>query len=164
MSGRMRDLIIGLGTAGFFAVMWLAVIPTQIRVPSRVAVAALSPAFWPTTVAICGIVLGLVIAGRAMANLSIDDDDEDPDGSGEREEWRSLLSIGLMFGYLGLIHVIGIMAASIVSLIALALLFGRQRLIVLLPVAVLLPVGLYYFFTRVVLIPLPLGIFERLFS
>ncbi|MEX0730791.1 MAG: tripartite tricarboxylate transporter TctB family protein [Aquisalimonadaceae bacterium] len=164
MSGRSRDLIIGFGSAMFFAVVLLAVIPYQIRVPSRITVAALSPAFWPTTVAIAGILLGLVIAFRGLANLSENDDDDSPAATaGERQEWRCIAAIALMFGYLALIHLIGIVAASVLAILALACLFSERRLTLLAPVAVILPVGLYYFFTKIAYVPLPLGVFEQLF-
>jgi hypothetical protein len=161
-TSRRRDLSIGLGTVAFFAVVLLAVIPYQIRVPANITVLALSPAFWPTMVCILGILIGLIIVYRGLRGISFDDDDPLAATEEPREEWRSVAAVVMMFVYLGLVHVLGMLVASMLALLALAWLFGERRLRILLPVAVLLPLGLYYFFTMIAHVPLPLGLFQHL--
>ncbi len=163
MSGRRRDLIIGAVTVALFALVLAVVIPNQIRVPGNIAIAALSPAFWPTTVAWMGLVLGGVIGARGLLGRSTDEPDEPaPPEGGQLESWRSLGAIGLMFVYFGLLRLLGVVVPSVIVIPALAYLFGERRPGILLPVAVILPIALYYFFTRVANIPLPLGAFEQL--
>ena len=164
MSARQRNLIIGTGTVAFFGIVLFAVIPYQIRVPGGLPFAALSPAFWPTTVTIMGMTVGLLIALRGLLNAPDDVGEEtagDPDEP-PREEWRAIAAMVVMFGYLGLIHLIGIVAASIAVVVVLAALFTEQRHWWVALVAVIVPIALYLFFTRIVRIPLPLGVFEQL--
>ncbi len=160
MSGRRRDLIIGSVTLALFAFVLVAVIPYQIRVPGNIAIAALSPAFWPTTIAWMGIVLGVLIGARGLLGLGADE--PAPAGGEQVGGWRSFAAIALMFGYVGLLQWLGVVVPSIVIIPALAYLFGERRLGLVLPTAVILPIALYYFFTRVANIPLPLGAFEQL--
>lgn len=163
MSDRLRSLVTGLGTVLFFFIVLFGIIPNHIRVPENLANFALSPAFWPSTVCIIGIVLGSIIVFRAALNLSMAPDDQDmPAVSAAHSELRGLAAIAGMFAYFGLIYVLGIVAASILVIPGLALLYGERRFVKLAVVAVLLPLALYYFFTLVVRIPLPLGVFERL--
>ena len=62
--------------------------------------------------------------------------------------------------YYLLIDWIGMVLASIIAVIVFVLKCGERRYKIMLPIAVLLPIGLYYFFLKVANIPMPLGIFS----
>lgn len=162
MSPRRRDLLIGIGTIAFFAVVHLYVIPNHIRVPANLRVLALSPAFWPTTVTIMGMVVGGLVTLRAMLGMSADDGDDEPLAPGEtRHEWLAVMSIAVMFGYFALVPLLGIVLASMLAIPAVSLLFGERRYWWTGAVAIAVPLLMYGFFTRIVRLPLPMGIFER---
>lgn len=156
----VKSILVGIGIAVVFAVIAGIVIPGHIRVPAGVEVAALSPDFWPKVVAWGIVLLGLALAAQAWLALrrSI------PVGSVDRperaEEWlRAGAAISAMVVYYALIPYLGIVAASIPAYIAMASLMGARRWSVVVPIGVLLPVALYFFFVEVARIPLPLGIF-----
>lgn len=152
VSARTRDLWVGVGTAVLFAYLLLVVIPNQIRTPASIANIVMSPAFWPAAIAVLAIVLGLALAAKAFITGSADDD-----GESSPTTWRSLASIGIMIGYYLLLEPLGIVLASVIAMPALSALFGERRVVMLAPIALLLPVGLYFFFTEVAHIPMPLG-------
>lgn len=160
MSARTRDLWIGVGTAILFAYILFGVIPDQIRTPGSVTNVVMSPAFWPRVIAILAIVLGLALAAKSLlskAEGAADDPDSSP------TTWRSLTAIGIMIGYYLLLEPLGIVLASVIAIPALSALFGERRVVVMAPLAILLPVGLYLFFTEVASIPMPLGPLSDLF-
>ena len=64
-----------------------------------------------------------------------------------------------MFIYQQSIDSLGIVATSAVAILLMTTLSGYRNWKVIIPVAALLPVGLYYFFLKVAHIPMPLGIF-----
>jgi len=162
MSGRRRSLIIGAGTLAFFATVLFAVIPHHIRVPQNLANIALSPAFWPTTVAIMGTCLGALILARGLLGMQEAEPDDDPGAPHAfAAELRGLVAIAVMFAYVASIPVLGIVVASALVIPGLAVLYGERRFMRLAAAGIILPTALYGFFTIVVRIPLPMGIFER---
>ncbi len=50
-----------------------------------------------------------------------------------------------------------------VAVVVFTALHGETRIQYYVPVAILGPVALYYFFLKVALVPMPLGVFEPLF-
>lgn len=155
----MKSILVGVGIAAVFAILATFVIPTYIRVPEGVEVAALSPDFWPSVVAWCVALLGLGLAlqgWRTRRKAAADgvDQPERPD------EWlRALAAIAAMIVYYALIPSMGIVAASIPAYIGMAVLMGARRWPVVVAIGVLLPIALYFFFVKVAHIPLPLGVF-----
>ncbi|MBN3563128.1 tripartite tricarboxylate transporter TctB family protein [Aliamphritea spongicola] len=164
---------IGIGLAGITLALSgiFYLIPRFIVVPQQLDSLALSPAFWPNI--IMGILLftstvilfqGLVARRRQRCSptkktdsLSTESTDTYPlDGP------RTIVlcaAVGIFFCYYWLIDHIGILLSSVLALLALMGLGGERRLKVLLPLAIILPVVLYYFFTRVAHVYLPQGIF-----
>ena len=67
--------------------------------------------------------------------------------------------VGLIV-YYGLVLPLGIVISSMLALSGFALIYGERRLKIILPLSVLLPVGLYYFFVKIANIPMPLGLFN----
>lgn len=160
MSARTRDLWVGLGTAALFAYILLAVIPEQIRTPGSISSVVMSPAFWPSVTAGLAIVLGLALAAKSLFAPS---DGNTDDGESSPTTWHSITAIAIMIGYYLILEPLGIVLASVLVLPTLSLLFGERRVTLLAPVALLLPAGLYLFFTDVASIPLPLGPLSNLF-
>ncbi len=165
----MREHILTLVTGVFialgFAVFALWIIPQQIYVPESVKIAALSPDYWPTLVS--WLIAGLGVLLALQGGLALWRQSHDPAGQADpaspstdfRSWLRTGIIIGLMLLYYALVQPLGLVLSSMLALCLMAVLLGERRIRVLVPVAVLVPVGLYYFFVKVASIPLPLGLF-----
>ena len=165
---------IGIGLAGITLALSgiFYLIPRFIVVPQQLDSLALSPAFWPNI--IMGILLftstiiliqGLVAQRRQLLYPGKENrfiTHEESTDTYPLDGPRAVVlcaAVGIFFCYYWLIDHIGILLSSVLALLALMGLGGERRLKVLLPLAIILPVVLYYFFTRVAHVYLPQGIF-----
>ena len=157
MTQSLRKLVLGGLLIVGFGLMLGVLIPLAVSVPAGVKLAALSPDFWPRRIAGGLVVLGVLLAGQGIAGL------RRRSGRGRRFNrarlFRTGAAIAGLLAYYALVEPLGIVAASMVALPAFAWLYGERRTKVLAPLAVLLPLALYFFFTRLANIPMPLGIF-----
>jgi len=128
----------------------------------------LSPDFWIKIIVYATLALGTSILikgiGRARRDLEPSEVAEVEEAMRDRLPLdRAVLgavtAVAGLFAYFFLIDWIGMIAASNLAIIGFVLLCGERRLKIMLPLAALLPVGLYYFFLKVASIPMPLGIF-----
>lgn len=165
---RYSDAILGgilIAISGFLLV-WL--IPVGVQLPKSNKVLALSPDFWMKIIVWAMLLLGVYILLKGIANiregLSEDEVSEVEAELAHRHRWhRGLLGavaavVGL-FAYYFLIQWVGIVVSSIVAMLGFTLLCGERRLQFAIPLALALPVALYYFFLKIASIPMPLGIF-----
>ena len=168
---QLRDLVLGLLILVTALVGLFIIIPKGIMSPGQVDIRALSPSFWPSIV-----MGGLALAGATiliqglLAKRDPDrpllscpksdnepDDDSLPPGIAALKVGTAILGL---FVYFWLIQTIGYIVASSLAVIAYTLLGGERRIGLIAMIAVVLPVLLYYFFTYVASIPIPLGYFE----
>tara|TARA_B100000965_G_scaffold156043_1_gene130013 strand:+ start:1152 stop:1658 length:507 start_codon:yes stop_codon:yes gene_type:complete len=160
---KYGDIAAG-GAVAAFAVLGLAyLIPVGVKSPPNVSVAPLAPAFWPSI--ILWMMLGfaaLIIAKGIFGIMRADTDsaEADMDSGMKSRTTRTLAAIVLLFVYQAAIEPIGMVLASIIAGLAFTALAGERRYRFFVPVAVLLPIVLYYFFTKIAAIPIPLGFFE----
>jgi len=74
----------------------------------------------------------------------------------------SLLRLGggmaIFISYYLLLEPLGIIISSALAIVSCSLMYGERRYKYLLPLAILLPIGLYLFFFKVASIPMPQGI------
>lgn len=157
------DIAIGTGVVALALVGILVLIPMGIIMPGGIDIAALSPSFWPKIVLIGLAIAGVIILFQGFFPSANDADDEE--FSEFTLPWpivllKLIISITVLFSYYFAIEYFGIVVSSIATLVALMLLGGEKRMTILLPVAIALPVLLYFFFTYVANVPLPLGMFE----
>jgi len=166
---RYSDAILGalLSVGSLF--MLFVIVPISVQVPKSNKVLALSPDFWIKIILWFSLFLGvqLLYQGLKKAKQSLDDDEIEAIEKAKTHHHpigRSVLlvivAIVNLFVYFFLIDWLGMVIASFISVITFALLCGERRIKIILPIAVILPVGLYYFFLKVAQIPMPLGIFE----
>ncbi len=164
---------IGIGLAGITVALAgiFYLIPSFIVVPQQLGSLALSPAFWPTIImtgmlftSVVILIQGLV-SWRKLSKQPIKNTDLQQSDTSEHypiDGPRAAILgavISIFFGYYWLIDHLGILLSSILALLALMGLGGERRLKILLPLSIILPVALYYFFTRVAHVYLPQGIF-----
>ena len=152
---------------GFSLVVWV-LIPKAVPVPKSIKVAALSPDFWPKIIAAGLAFMGLVLIAQGIIRIMRERVETMPEISSDETSIPNhgsvyLRTLGVMIGlliYYALVGPLGIVVSSILAIVAFALLYGEQRFKILIPIAILLPIGLYYFFVKVANIPMPLGLFD----
>jgi putative tricarboxylic transport membrane protein len=166
---RFSDAILGAVLSVGALFMLFVIVPISVQVPKSNKVLALSPDFWIKIILwfmlLLGVQLlyqGLKTAKELMADeeiAAIEDAKTHHHPMG-RSVFMVMVAITNLFVYFFLIDWLGMVIASIISVITFALLCGERRIKIILPIAVILPIGLYYFFLKVAHIPMPLGIFE----
>ncbi len=167
---RLEDLIIGVSVVAAALTGILVLIPLGVQSPGSVDVAALSPDFWPRV-----IMIGLCLCGTLILaqGLFARDTAEDPHISLEHPVEHTHLPLAIsivratsavigLFLYYYAIDRIGIILSSSLIILGLMLLGGERRWLLLAALSLLLPIALYYFFTLVANVPMPLGMFEAL--
>mgnify|MGYP000692604419 CR=1 FL=1 len=159
---RLLDVAIGASVAVLALVGIMVLIPAGIILPGDVDIAALSPDFWPRLVMIGLAVAGLVVLlqGTLLANTQGDEAEQEASLPLPVAVAKLLVAVIALFIYYVAISEVGIVLSSSVILIGLMMLGGERRIKVLLPVGIAPPVLLYYFFTYVANVPLPLGVFQ----
>ena len=160
-----KDIFLGFGLAVVFGIVLFAVIPNAIVVPSNIKTLSLRPDFWPGVLCVSLIFLSLLISGlslfvkmrsEASPNGKVNKDTQEK-RKNRFEAIKPYIVIGGLLVYYLLMEPLGIVLSSIFSLLGLALLYGERNLKVLIPLSILLPIGLYFFFTKIANIPLPVG-------
>ncbi len=159
---KYSDLLLG-GLLVLGCILLLTVlIPVAVHDPGQVDQAALAPDFW-----IKIIVWGLLPVGGVVAwngYKASKRDDEGVEADDQLPFPRNVISvlsvIVFLFVYQQSIEYLGVIVTSIVAILVMATFAGYRNWKAIIPVAALLPVGLYYFFLKVAHIPMPLGVFE----
>ncbi len=146
-------LMLALGAC----VIWI-LIPAGVTEPKKIKYAALSPSYYPRLVAVALMMLGAGVLLRTLTeskhNVQATEDRHPQATQRIFGFFLILLFFALSLKWLGFI-----VAATIAMFLAL-LLGGERRLWLTLPLAVLIPLLLYFFFLKVARIPIPLGILE----
>ncbi len=165
---RFSDAILGAVISAGSLLMLFVIIPISVQVPKSNKVLALSPDFWIKIIVWFALIIGvyLFIQGLKTAKEELPEEQiaaiENDKAHHHSMGWSVfmvLVAIANLFIYFFLIEWLGMVLASSISVVTFALLCGERRFKIILPIAALLPVGLYYFFLKVASIPMPLGIF-----
>lgn len=154
MQTQQRDGLLGLGMAILFGLVLTVVIPRAIPVPSSIEIASTRPDFWPRI--LCGILMALSLGLAAKSFLGA----RLPDSPQPRRAVLSPRHLGivlLLFAYYLAMEPLGIILSSMLAFIALARIYDRKTSLTVAVTAVALPCVLYFFFSRVMGIPLPTG-------
>lgn len=166
---RYADAILGVVLVSGSILLLTVLIPIGVQVPKSNKVLALSPDFWMKIIVYSTLIIGLTIlykgVKRAREGLNEEEIVELEDELKHKKDFgRAVLgaftAVAGLFVYLYLIDLIGMIAASITAFLAFVLLSGERRMQIAIPLGVILPFCLYYFFLKVAGIPMPLGIFE----
>lgn len=167
-----REIFIGLLMLALAALGWFAVIPAGIDLPRNIKIQALSPDFWPR------IVMGLLAAAGAAIAIQGFFESREPDRAAEADiedaaddevaehapamlTLRVVLALAALFVFYAGIEHLGIVACSMAIIVVFTYALGQRQWKFILPLAVLLPLVLYFFFVHVASIPMPLGVFEQ---
>ena len=148
-----------------FSIVLFTILPRAVIVPSSIKIISLRPDFWPSLLCVSLIALSLLMAGISWV---VQFQSEGYSDMGEEKILGNIhlsrldtakpyiVMTGLLAYYI-MIEPLGIIISSIIALLGLALLYGERKFKTLIPVAVLLPIGLYLFFTKIANVPLPFG-------
>ena len=163
-----KEFYVGLAMIVVAMLGWFAAIPSGIDLPQSVQFAALSPDFWPRIIMVllglCGAIVALQAHMESRGAATGDAETEDENGLVEHplqtRMLRVLFGIACLFAFYFAITHLGVIISSTLVVLALTISLGQRTWKHVLPLALLLPVLLYYFFVYVAQVPMPLGMFE----
>jgi len=166
MRDAYKDIFFGIALFGIslFVLYWL--IPVGIESPGAIQNETLAPAFWPRIiiVALAGLSLLVALQGAArLRQLRAGGPEAEPPATIDLlSEGKALLAILLLFAFERVLYWGGIVVPSMLAIAVFTLFYGERRPHLIIPVAIGIPVVLYFFFLKVALVPMPLGVFENL--
>ncbi len=154
---KRMDFWAGLVFLMFGLLVLLVLIPIGVDEPKKVPFVVLSPSYYPRIIAIAMTIVGLAVTARAVTTASNDRNLKMP-------RIDAVIKVVIVFAVLAVLSVIlpstGFVLGSFLALTALLLLAGERNPITIGLVAILLPIGLYLFFTKLANIPIPGGVLD----
>ena len=149
-----RDLYSGLIFIALGVALLTILVPMGVVEPRKVRFAALSPSYYPKIVASVLLALGAAVAWRARRETA------SGLATNRHPNARSRIAcfIALLGAYALLLPWLGFVAAGFLSLLAAFWIAGERRPKLILPLALFVPLTLYFFFLKVALIPIPTGV------
>lgn len=164
------DLITGGIIVTFALVVLLLLVPYGVDRPGQVDVSALSPNFWPTVLGFFLLLMGGLVTGQTLWRHKTQTAPA-PEKTASSENWpglgpipKTFAAVALLFLYYAVLNPLGLVAASMLAMIAFTLLAGERRTVIVAPLAILVPIGLYFFFQEIAQVAIPVGIFEEMFG
>jgi len=173
IESKTKEIYVGAAMVVIALLGWLVVIPAGIDVPSSVQFRALSPDFWPYIImgmlGVSGAIVFVVayLERKAMMAAGNEDEPADPEAGALVEHpfqtrvLRSLFGMACLFAFYVAIGYLGVVVSSIAVVLVLTTALGQRNWKRVVPMAVLLPILLYFFFVYVAQVPMPLGVFEN---
>jgi len=173
IESKTKEIYVGAAMLAIAVLGWLVAIPAGIDVPASVQFRALSPDFWPF------IIMGMLGASgaivfvlaylerRTLLAADAPAEPEDPEDGALVEHpfqtrvRRSLFGMVCLFVFYFAIEQLGVVVSSIFVVLVLTFALGQRNWKKTVPLAVLLPILLYFFFVYVAQVPMPLGVFEN---
>lgn len=155
------DLIFGVFMIILAVVFYFWVIPASVRVPKSIEAAPLSPAFLPYILTAMIGTMGLICFLQAQFGRGIPKEESELTFVA-RNNWivRVSILIAIFALFYLLPNIIGMLLVSIISMSILVFVGGERNFVRGLLVSILLPFGIWLFFTRVAQVPLPEGLLE----
>ncbi|MBX2881461.1 MAG: tripartite tricarboxylate transporter TctB family protein [Granulosicoccus sp.] len=157
-----QNLCSGVAMATIGLLFVFVLIPYGVVEPKKVKYAALSPSYYPRFVAIALVLLGVAVTLRSLILKPPVSQNEDV---AHPQAFKRIL---IMFVILGLFAVsipwLGFIVSSTLVLLSTFYLAGERRFLLIIGLAVVLPLALYFFFLKVASVPIPLGILSPVLS
>lgn len=162
MLSRRDEILVGLMVTAIAALILWWLIPTYVAIPRRVPIKALSPAYWPTVIGwvmlICGVAVVIRAAMAPPPPDAIADDLRVSRPEALRMGALALLLIATFFS----LRIVGMVWTSMLLFVALVFLTGSNNRLWGVVAAIVLPLALYFFFTKVAGVAIPQGRIVRL--
>ncbi|PID43594.1 MAG: hypothetical protein CR981_01920 [Proteobacteria bacterium] len=147
-----------------FLVLFIGIIPTYVEKPVFIPGFAPGPAVWPNTIAIVGILVGIVLMlatfPRFRNRKNYHEREEETGGSGESGLLfqRCCVSLVILVGYIYLVPVAGIIVASMLWLGVLFFFIGiKEKMRWMVGLTLVFPLAIFLLFTRVTHTVFPAG-------
>ena len=162
MLSRRDEFLVGVMISAMAALILWWLIPTHVDIPRRVPIRALSPAFWPKVIGWVMLICGVALTLRATLAPPPPDAVAD-DLRVSRPEGLRLLALGvLLVGAFFSLRIIGMVWTCMIVFVALIWLTGSKHRLWGIGVGIVLPLALYFFFTKVAGVAIPQGQIVRL--
>ncbi len=162
-----RNVVAGLCFLGFGLLAVALLIPHGIVQPPSVKYRALSPSFWPYIV--CGgiaVIGALLLIHELLAAARTKDRSRAATPPEEARPgwiaWRPFVVMALLLAIYLTLEFLGFVLTTTLGLVALMLLAGERRPLIVAPVALLLPLALHLFFVKAAQRPIPGGVLDFL--
>lgn len=162
-----RNVVAGLCFLGFGLLAVALLIPYGIVQPPSVKYRALSPSFWPYIV--CG---GIAVIGTLLLMyelLAAARTKNRPTAAAASVAarpawiaWRPFAVMALLLAIYLTLEFLGFVLTTTLGLVALMLLAGERRPLIVMPIALLLPLVLHLFFVKAAQRPIPGGVLDFL--
>ena len=153
-----RDLLAACSFIAISLLILFVAIPLGVQEPKKVKFVALSPSYYPRLVCYCLFLFGLLLL---IKNVLATKKSVAQEEASTRLQPRLLLTLaGILFFYYITLPTLGFVLSSTVVLFVLLLLAGDRNIVALFVIPLLLPIAVYWFFTKVANIPIPAGILE----
>ncbi|WP_108485500.1 tripartite tricarboxylate transporter TctB family protein [Oceaniglobus ichthyenteri] len=162
MLSRRFELMIGLGVMALSALTLWWLIPAYVALPQRPPLRALAPSFWPKIICWIMLLCGAAMTLRAAMTPPPPDVIVDSQTASPPELMRLAGLAAILMGAYFALPVFGMVWVCMVTFILLVLMSNSKHLILGLVVGVVLPLGLYFFFSKVAGVAIPQGQFVRL--
>ena len=154
-----KNLLAGLVLLTFGALSLGVLIPFGVQQPPSVQYRALSPSYWPNIVAAAICLIGLALT--VSAAMTKQPEDQAPPSIGTAWlTFRPFVALGICFALYICLEPLGFVLTCAIGLAALMVLAGEYRPQMVLPVAIIVPLGLHLFFTKAASVPIPMGVLE----
>ncbi|MGD9671604.1 MAG: tripartite tricarboxylate transporter TctB family protein [Hyphomicrobiaceae bacterium] len=152
-----RDFLAGLIFLLIGAVLLVFLIPAGIDEPQKVKFAVMSPSYYPRIIGIVMAFIGLTITIGAIISKTPASHFSDMDAQSVAKVVAVFIAF-LLTAYA--LPYAGFVLTCTLCLVFLMTLAGERNPLILAPVALLLPICLYLFFTKIANVPIPGGILE----
>ena len=160
---KKLDLTAGL----FFLLLGLllifVLIPQGVDSPPGIKIAALSPLYYPQNIAYALTAMGAMIVVAVFLTKGGDSEAEDDEFPQHPQAMlRAGTAIAALFVLYFIMAYLGFIIGAFVALVFYMFLAGERRLYISIPVAILVPLALFFFFGKVAGIPIPAGPLEEI--
>jgi hypothetical protein len=162
MSRFSSDAWLGVGVIAFGAFLFLVLIPVGVTSPGNVRIAVLSPTIWPNILAFLLMLIGGLMTLRAL--IAGPEKPREPNAADNGwRPWARIAATGALMAALFLsLPVLGMPIVTGLMLLAYAVLVRAGRPVATVLTAILLPLMIYGFFSKIAGVPIPQGQLVRL--
>lgn len=154
---RSKDFWAGLIFFLIGLLLFVVLIPAGIVEPKKIKFAVLSPSFYPRIVAIAMLLIGAAVLAGALRNSATEDGVLSANAVATT---KVCAAFAIMFATAYALPYAGFVLSACLALVLLMVLAGERNPLIVGLVAVILPLFLYVFFTKVASVPIPGGILD----
>ena len=146
-----EELVTGLLICALGLITYFFIIDSEVYIPIRHTDSGFSPALLPKCASIVLAVLGFLLLINTFFSKHCK--------ITSKIYWKEIFTIGFAIAYTYLIEALGYLFGTSIILIFFFILLGVRNWKILFLVSVTIPISIYFFFTRLMRVSLPGGLF-----